>query len=1136
MAGEGHFVVTVDDILTARRRGRERPWDRAEAERAMQSRSRCALCPHFTNDPSTGFVKVNSRGSEDPLIVVVGESPGIDESREGVAFIGKAGRHGARIMEFSGIDMERVRWCNLVNCFAHNPDLSPRPPKPAEILTCSPYLYEEIHKYQPKVIMTFGSVPTNVILGDGRRVVPSISSIAGETFEIRIRGRKYLVVPSIHPAADLRRDGSWTRAIEKACRAAWSHVTSTKIDVECRVINDTKEAIGYLKGLLKQHAEGGLKAVAVDLEWDAVVGRGESRSEADRMSGFEVYDPEKKIVIASFATCAEEGVSVVLDHVESKVDSEKVLPWIKRVVETIPIITHNYPKAEGPWLIKKIGAKPNLKDDTMFLSFAKSMRTRAHGLKGLCVAEYEGWSDWGAPVDVWFNSQMDSAKRSHRYVPLEKEGAYAPIDAAGTYALWVDYTADLDELAEEGKNYWPSYNRRLQLCQKIIDWELEGNRVDLEFLSYLEEEYPRRAQEILDRLRAYPEVQAWEKDHEEWVEKEVTNEEGKKSVKRVLKERKKWRPRAPEHVGDVLYSYFGAPIIEMNPALERNERRDDAVIIAPIKAGAEIIPDTFAVNKGITQIWLGPLTGQVGAERAKIDAVTPRGVTLKKPLRFAHESFTPFHRGSPSTNEKTIDNLRRRIQCDKCRGSCVVSVDGKELECPSCAGTGGEFGRESLAKFLYDFRLLRKILTAITGPVGLKKVRKFLVPDPKTGEDTDHVLVNYLLHTVRTGRLSTKDIPIHSAADASDIRRLFVSRWRKVGGLLCAADYSQLELRVLASISGDQDMINVYLTCPECRHVGTMADNGVCTKCRSHLGLDLHRQTAAFVLGIPEDKVTDTQRSAIKATVFGILYGRGEHAVSAETGLKVEEAASFKKGIFQRFPGVKDFVGKVHAICQAAYDEVLREYGGEKPPAVRFKESPWFGEMISATGTRLVFEGKGKTADAALAAAKRESQNYPIQGSAGEMMIDAIIRTDDELREKNLMSVPWETTHDSEGVDTFPGELFEVLGIVKDVMEVQIPKLHSWVKVPLVADMEFGVRWDGSLSVKKIEGNTLHVKGMKEFYEETTAALAMSYNVSEEVIEIKNKPMGREDVIKKGYKGGSGRIDHIEAILTLEPL
>lgn len=276
--------------------------------------------------------------------------------------------------------------------------------------------------------------------------------------------------------------------------------------------------------------------------------------------------------------------------------------------------------------------------------------------------------------------------------------------------------------------------------------------------------------------------------------------------------------------------------------------------------------------------------------------------------------------------------------------------------------------------------------------------------NPKTGRL--HTSFNQTVAS--SGRLSSNDpnlqnIPIRREL-GRDIRRGFIPR---NGWLLLAADYSQIELRLLAHLSHDPVFVEAF-----------------------QAGGDIHRQTAALIFEVPLDEVTSTMRSRAKTINFATIYGQGAHALSRQLGIDHAEAKEFITRYFERFQGVRNYLDSMVAFA--------REHGYVQTIFGRRRYIPELRERnfnIRAFGERV-------------------AANSPIQGSAADLIKIAMIRIDDALRTRQLQSKMLLQVHDELVFEVIPSELEQVQELVKYEME------HAAeLSVPLVVDLGVGKNW-----------------------------------------------------------------------------
>jgi len=265
-----------------------------------------------------------------------------------------------------------------------------------------------------------------------------------------------------------------------------------------------------------------------------------------------------------------------------------------------------------------------------------------------------------------------------------------------------------------------------------------------------------------------------------------------------------------------------------------------------------------------------------------------------------------------------------------------------------------------------------------------------------------------------TGRLSSinpnlQNIPVRSEVGRK-IRGAFVAEpgWRFV-----AADYSQVELRIVAHLSGDARLAEAF-----------------------HSGEDVHRRTAADVLGIPMNEITPAQRNSAKAVNFGIVYGQTPYGLAQQLGISTDEAASFIARYFERYQGVQRYIES----CLST----ARDTGMTRTLFGRLRQHP---EINSKNGMRRSM-------------AERTAINSPIQGTAADIIKLAMIHIADELRRTKLRTRMVLQVHD-ELIFEIPEDELSVRDMIRDRMQNVVQ-----LSVPLTVDIKQGPNWN-SLEVDK---------------------------------------------------------------------
>ncbi len=274
---------------------------------------------------------------------------------------------------------------------------------------------------------------------------------------------------------------------------------------------------------------------------------------------------------------------------------------------------------------------------------------------------------------------------------------------------------------------------------------------------------------------------------------------------------------------------------------------------------------------------------------------------------------------------------------------------------------------------------------------------------------------NDLIHTVfnqtltSTGRLSStepnlQNIPVKTE-EGRKLRQLFIPR--TPDGYIISADYSQIELRILAHYSNDPKLVDAY-----------------------NNGLDIHTKTAADVFGVPFDQVTYEQRRKAKAVNFGIIYGISEYGLSANLNIPPYEAKEYINKYFETYPTVKSFMeGCVLLAKEKGYAQTL------------FNRRRKVDELKSQNYQMRMF-------------GERVSMNMPLQGTASDIIKKAMICVEREIQNRNLKSKLILQIHDELIVDAVSEEKEIIEQILKDCME-NVVKLN----VPLVVDISCGKTW-----------------------------------------------------------------------------
>lgn len=276
---------------------------------------------------------------------------------------------------------------------------------------------------------------------------------------------------------------------------------------------------------------------------------------------------------------------------------------------------------------------------------------------------------------------------------------------------------------------------------------------------------------------------------------------------------------------------------------------------------------------------------------------------------------------------------------------------------------------------------------------------------------TGRIHTNFSQTGAITGRLASsnpnlQNIPIRSEI-GQQLRRGFVT---EPGWAFLSADYSQVELRILAHISQDQTLLEAFRN-----------------------DQDIHTATAATIYGIPAEKVTKNQRRFAKVINFGLIYGMGPFRLARETGLTLGEAETYVKKYFNQFPGIERYLEETRR--KARIDGYVETLFGRR------RYFPVFKSTMSSANRQAVNR------------ADREAVNHPIQGTAADIIKLAMIRLHAELKERYRARLLLQV-HDELLLESPLEELDEVRELVVDIMSNAFK-----LDVPLKVEAETGSNW-----------------------------------------------------------------------------
>lgn len=416
-----------------------------------------------------------------------------------------------------------------------------------------------------------------------------------------------------------------------------------------------------------------------------------------------------------------------------------------------------------------------------------------------------------------------------------------------------------------------------------------------------------------------------------------------------------------------------------NSSLDEKEYKiltDIEIPLAHVLADMEYEGVSVDVNylKSLTK----ELDGKLSRLESKIYNLADEGFNINSPKQVGYILFEKLQLKSPKKRGKAKNSTSAE----------VLTALAEDYE---------------IAKLLLEYRKYSKLKSTYTEALPI-------LIDSK--DNRIHTTFNQTVTT--TGRLSSsnpnlQNIPIRTE-EGNKIRKAFVPRDRE-NYLIMSADYSQIELRLLAHVSGDANLINAFKS-----------------------GIDVHTLTAAKVFEVPIDEVTKEMRYKAKAVNFGIVYGQSKYGLAKALKITADEAENFINKYFETYPRIKDYMhNMVELVEKQGYVETIL---GRK----RYLEN----EINSPNAMIREF-------------AKRAAINQPMQGSASDLIKLAMIDFSNKLKEFSLKSKMILQVHDELVIEVEKSEQELVKNLIMESMG-----LAQTLSVPLVIDINIGESWKES--------------------------------------------------------------------------
>ncbi len=467
-----------------------------------------------------------------------------------------------------------------------------------------------------------------------------------------------------------------------------------------------------------------------------------------------------------------------------------------------------------------------------------------------------------------------------------------------------------------------------------------------------------------------------------------------------------------DHMAETLLDYSPVPITALigeKKSTQKTLREVDADDLC--EYGAEDADITL-------QLWhkLKPMLKERGQERVFYEIETPlmpvlaqmeyNGINLDVPALASYSEQLAEKIHALETAVYKMADMKFNLNSPKQLGE-VLFDHLKLVEKPKKTKTGQyKTNEEVLAELAPKHEIIQKILDYRT----LTKLKSTYVDAlPKEVlEETGRVHTTFRQAITTTGRLSSENpnlqnIPIRTE-EGREIRRAFIP---KQGYTLLACDYSQIELRIMAELSGDQHLRDAFIH-----------------------GEDIHTATAARVFGVNKADVTREMRSKAKMVNFGIIYGISAFGLSQRLGIPRKEAAEIIEQYRANYPGVQDYLDST----------------------IEFAQQHEYVETI--TGRRRYIRDINARNQMVRSGAERNAINAPIQGTAADMIKIAMIAVQKMLEERNAKTKLLLQVHDELVFDLALDEADELVPLIEEKMKSAIP-----MEIPILVESGTGANW-----------------------------------------------------------------------------
>lgn len=466
------------------------------------------------------------------------------------------------------------------------------------------------------------------------------------------------------------------------------------------------------------------------------------------------------------------------------------------------------------------------------------------------------------------------------------------------------------------------------------------------------------------------------------------------------------RPTGPEKtIAEAVFRYLGEEVPTGDPnqlVPEEGSVADQAELAWYVTRVHDAIVERFPERTGdiyeTIEIPLLPVLAELET----------RGVAIDRPLLEAHEAELTDR--VATLQQRAFDAIGHEVNLSSPKQ--LQEVLFEELEMPKTRKTKSGYTTDAAALTDLQLKNPHPFLDALLSHRDANKLRQIVETLIKAVQDDERIHTTLVQIGASTGRLASTDPNLQNIPVRSDegrrIREAFTHSAEYE--TLMTADYSQIEMRIMAHLSGDEGLIQAF-----------------------NEGEDLHRFVGARIFGVEPADVTSEMRSKVKAMSYGLAYGLSPFGLSKQLGITSAEAKQLMTDYFERFGGVRDYLRSV--VEQAKVDKYTETIFGRRRP---------FPDLASPN--RILREN-----------AERAALNAPIQGSAADIIKFAMIRVEQRMQEAGLRSRMLLQIHDELMFEVAEGEWDQLEAIVREEMAGAAD-----LSVPLEVQVGHGENWNAA--------------------------------------------------------------------------